>query len=69
MNGSGKTTFIKLLIRLYDPTEGGEILLNGIDIKNYDYDEYLRIFFSSISRFQIIFLWIRAKCGSYCGIR
>ena len=32
MNGSGKTTFIKLLCRLYDPTEG-EILLNGIDIK------------------------------------
>lgn len=32
-NGSGKTTFIKLLCRLYDPTEG-EILLNGIDIRN-----------------------------------
>ena len=42
-NGSGKTTFIKLLCRLYDPTEG-KILLNGIDIKNYDYDEYLSIF-------------------------
>ena len=42
-NGSGKTTFIKLLCRLYDPTEG-EILLNGINIKKYDYDEYLRIF-------------------------
>lgn len=40
MNGSGKTTFIKLLCRLYDPTEG-EILLNGIDIKKYDYDEYM----------------------------
>ena len=43
MNGSGKTTFIKLLCRLYDPTEG-EILLNGIDIKEYDYDEYMSIF-------------------------
>jgi len=43
MNGSGKTTFIKLLARLYDPTEG-EILLNGIDIKKYDYDEYLQLF-------------------------
>ncbi len=42
-NGSGKSTFIKLLCRLYDPTEG-EILLNGIDIKKYDYDEYRRIF-------------------------
>ena len=43
MNGSGKTTFIKLLCRLYDPTEG-EILLNGIDIKKYNYDEYISIF-------------------------
>ena len=42
-NGSGKTTFIKLLCRLYDPTEG-EILLNGIDIRKYDYEEYLSIF-------------------------
>lgn len=43
MNGSGKTTFIKLLCRLYDPTEG-EILLNGVNIKKYDYDEYMQIF-------------------------
>lgn len=43
MNGSGKTTFIKLLCRLYDPTEG-EILLNGIDIKKYDYEEYMKLF-------------------------
>ena len=43
MNGSGKTTFIKLLCRLYDPTEG-EILLNGIDIRKYDYIEYISIF-------------------------
>ena len=42
-NGAGKTTFIKLLCRLYDPTEG-EILLNGINIKKYDYREYLRVF-------------------------
>ncbi len=43
MNGSGKTTFIKLLCRLYDPTEG-TILLNGIDITRYDYHEYLSLF-------------------------
>lgn len=42
-NGSGKTTFIKLLCRLYDPTEG-KILLNGIDITRYRYDEYLSLF-------------------------
>ena len=43
MNGSGKTTMIKLLCRLYDPTEG-EITLNGYDIKKYDYVEYMRVF-------------------------
>ena len=43
MNGSGKTTFIRLLCRLYDPTEG-EIRLNGIDIRKYNYDEYLSLF-------------------------
>lgn len=42
-NGSGKTTFIKLLCRLYDPDEG-EILLNGIDIRKYRYDDYMSIF-------------------------
>ena len=43
MNGSGKTTFIKLLCRLYDTTEG-EILLNNVDIRKYDYKEYMSIF-------------------------
>lgn len=43
MNGSGKTTMIKLMCRLYDPTEG-QIFLNGIDIRKYDYKEYMSIF-------------------------
>lgn len=43
MNGSGKTTFVKLLCRLYDPTEG-QILLKGIDITRYNYDEYVKLF-------------------------
>lgn len=42
-NGSGKTTFIKLLCRLYDVTEGC-IKLNGIDIRKYDYQEYCALF-------------------------
>ena len=42
-NGSGKTTFIKLLCRLYTPTSG-KILLNGIDINDYKYDEYIALF-------------------------
>ena len=41
LNGAGKTTFIKLLCRLYDVNEG-EILLNGINIKDYSYDAYMR---------------------------
>lgn len=52
-NGSGKTTFIKLLCRLYDPTEG-KILLNGIDIKKYDYREYLNLFSVVFQDFKIL---------------
>ena len=42
-NGAGKTTFIKLLCRLYEPTEG-QILLNGVDIRYYDNEEYEKLF-------------------------
>lgn len=42
-NGSGKTTMIKLLCRLYDPTEG-EIRLNGVDVRKFDYREYMKLF-------------------------
>ena len=52
MNGSGKTTFIKLLCRLYDPTEG-QILLNGIDIRKYRYQEYMDIFSIVFQDFQL----------------
>ena len=43
LNGAGKTTFIKLLCRLYDPTDG-QILMDGKDIKEYDYEEYMKLF-------------------------
>ncbi len=52
-NGSGKTTFIKLLCRLYDPQEG-EILLNGIDIRKYNYRDYMDIFSIVFQDFQLI---------------
>lgn len=41
-NGSGKTTFIKILCRLYELTEG-EILINGKNINQYSFDEYTKL--------------------------
>ena len=52
-NGSGKTTFIKLLCRLYDPQEG-QILLNGIDIRKYNYRDYMDVFAVVFQDFQLI---------------
>ncbi|KAB3530272.1 ABC transporter ATP-binding protein [Alkaliphilus serpentinus] len=43
INGAGKTTLVKLITRLYSPTEG-EILLNGINVKDFDQKEYFKIF-------------------------
>ncbi len=54
-NGSGKTTFIKLLCRLYDPTEG-EILLNGINIRKYNYKEYMNVFSVVFQDFKLLAL-------------
>ena len=42
-NGCGKTTLIKLITRLYDPTEG-VILLDGHDIREYDTEELYSIY-------------------------
>ena len=52
-NGSGKTSLIKLLTRLYDPTEG-KILFDGRDVRDFDLQEYRRIFsvlFQDYSRY------------------
>lgn len=54
-NGAGKTTLVKLLCRLYDPTKG-RILLNGIDIKYYDYTEYTRVFSVVFQDFKLLSL-------------
>lgn len=43
LNGAGKSTFIKLLLRLYEPCEG-EILLNGVNVREYSKTSYYRIF-------------------------
>ena len=55
MNGSGKTTFIKLLCRLYDPTEG-EILMNDFNIRKYDYRQYLDLFTVVFQDFNLLAL-------------
>ena len=56
-NGAGKTTLVKLLSRLYDPTEG-RILLDGKDLKDYDLDDLrhnLGIIFQDYIRYQMTF--------------
>lgn len=53
-NGSGKTTLIKLLTRLYDPTQG-RIVLDGVDLKEWDPEVLLRrigVIFQDFGRYQ-----------------
>lgn len=52
LNGAGKTTFIKLLCRLYDPTEG-EILLDNVDIREIEYKEYVKLLAVVFQDFQL----------------
>lgn len=58
LNGAGKTTFIKLLCRLYDPTEG-EILLDGRNIQEYDYKEYMAQFAPVFQDFKMFGFTVR----------
>lgn len=58
LNGAGKTTFIKLLCRLYDVNEG-EILLNGVNIKDYDYDSYMKVLAVIFQDFKMFALTMR----------
>lgn len=53
LNGAGKTTFIKLLCRLYDADEG-EILIDGVNIREYDYDEYMKLFSVVFQDFRLL---------------
>lgn len=51
-NGAGKTTLIKLLMRLYDPS-AGRITLGGVDIREFDIDEYHRLFKTVFQDYQL----------------
>lgn len=53
LNGAGKTTFIKLMCRLYD-VDSGEILLDGVNIKEYDRDEYMKAFAVVFQDFKLL---------------
>ena len=56
-NGAGKTTFTKLLTRLYNPTEG-RILLDGIDLQQWDQDalrQRIGVIFQDFNRYQLSF--------------
>ena len=57
-NGAGKTTIIKLLLRLYDPTEG-VILYNGKDIREYNLKAYRELFATTFQDFQIFGMTIK----------
>ncbi|NCU29092.1 ABC transporter ATP-binding protein [Candidatus Saccharibacteria bacterium] len=57
LNGAGKTTFIRLLLRFYDPTKG-KILVDGVDIKQIDLDSYyahIGTLFQSFNRYPLEF--------------
>jgi ATP-binding cassette subfamily B protein len=62
-NGAGKTTFIKLLLRLYEPSNG-KILLDGKDVREYDYSSYLSMFSAVFQDFNIYPISIRENIVS-----
>ncbi|MCR5803686.1 MAG: ABC transporter ATP-binding protein/permease [Clostridia bacterium] len=63
-NGAGKSTLIKLLLRFYDPSEG-TILLNGIDIKEYNLRAYRELFATAFQDQRIFSMTIRENVSMY----
>lgn len=57
-NGAGKSTFIKLICRLYEPTEG-KILIGGVDISTIDLADYREMLSVVFQDFQLFWLTIR----------
>lgn len=57
-NGAGKSTIIKLLFRLYDPTSG-EILVNGINIKEYNLKAYRKQFSAAFQDYRVMAMSVK----------
>lgn len=57
-NGAGKTTIIKLLFRLYDPTSG-EILVNGINIREYNLKAYRKLFSAAFQDYKVMAMSVK----------
>lgn len=57
-NGAGKSTIIKLLFRLYDPTRG-EILVNGINIKEYNLKAYRKQFSAAFQDYKVMAMSVK----------
>lgn len=53
LNGAGKTTLVKLICGYYNPTSG-RVLLNGVDIRNYDRRDYYRHFAAVFQQFSVL---------------
>lgn len=57
-NGAGKTTIIKLLLRLYKPTKG-QILINGVNINDYSFQDYMHLFAAVFQDYKLFAFSIR----------
>ena len=58
MNGAGKSTIIKLLLRLYDPTSG-EILVNGVNIREYNLKAYRKLFSAAFQDYKVLAMSVK----------
>ena len=57
-NGDGKTTFVKLLTRLYEPTDG-KILINGVNIRDIEYEQYMSLFSTVFQDYKLFSLSLK----------
>lgn len=63
LNGAGKTTFVKLLTRLYEPTEG-RITINGVDIRTIKYSSYIKLVAAVFQDYRLFGMSIQENVAS-----